>query len=320
MNAISSERGALLPRIFLSVRRSFTLFLVAAVGILGALALADALRPKGGAGPAATPPAMTTRPGPPTLLDTLRDEAVSGFVLYSDRDCRLHSLLLPRMIDDVVRDEGGADVFHCRFDVDGGRIVPGRLSTGGSLVFHDGEVVSGDRVVLTHADLVRAARRHPNVVGYDRRIPLHIAVDDLATFGVRSPVVAMTISARHLEPQHLLALFDGHRVRAVAASVRGPYRHLFVSNDGALIGTEDGTVITRTGRTIDPPQGLPASRAIAFSPDDRWLVRVNGISTYLIGPPEGNRTPRIIRLPIPARDLAWEPITSGTSVGPPIRR
>src|SRR6187200_2680616 len=149
----------------LSVRRSFTLFLVIAVGILAALAVADALRPKGGAGPAATPPATTTRPGPPTLLDTLREEAISGFVLYSDRDCRLHSLLLPRMIDDVVRDEGGADILHCRFDVDGGQIVPGHLSNAGRLAFRDGQIASGDRVLLTHADLVRAARRHPNVFG-----------------------------------------------------------------------------------------------------------------------------------------------------------
>jgi len=131
---------------------------------------------------------------------------------------------------------------------------------------------------------------------------------------------ATVVSARYLEPQYLIALFDRHGVRAVAASFRGPYRHLFLSNDGALIGTEDGTVITRTGRTIDPPQGIPASRAIAFSPDDRWIVRVNGRSTFLVGAPDSTGPPRIIRLPIPARDLAWEPITSGTSVGPPIRR
>jgi len=304
------------------VRRSSTLFLVAAVGVLAALALADALRPKGETRPAAAPtaPVTTTRPGPPTLLDTLRDEAVSGFVLYSDQDCRLHSLLLPRMIDDVVRDDGGADVFRCRFDVDGGRIVSGHTSAAGTLEARDGQIVSGGRVVLAHADLVRAARRHPNVFGFDRSIPLRIAVDGLASFGVRSPVVAMTISARNLEPQYLIALFDGHGVRAVAASFRAPYHHLFLSNDGALIGTEDGTVITRTGRTIDPPQGLPSSRAVAFSPDDRWIVRVNGTSIFLVGPPEGDQTARIIRLPIPARDLVWEPVTSGTSVGPPIRR
>jgi hypothetical protein len=296
--------------------------LVAAVVILGALALADALRSKGDSAPSAAPPAATsTRSEPPTLLGTLRDEAISGFVLYSDRDCRLHSLLLPRMVDDVVRDEGGSDVFRCRFDIDGGRIVhQGKGDVAGGLAFRDGEIVSGDQVVLTHADLVRAGRRHPNIVGYDPNIPLHIRVTGLASFGVREPVVAMAISARYLEPQFLVALFDGRDVRTVAASFRGPYRNLFKSNDGALVGAEDGTVITRTGRTIDPPQGVPASRAVAFSPDDRWIVRVNGTSTFLVGPPGGPQGPRVIQLPIPARDLVWEPVTSGTANGPPIRR
>ena len=310
------------PSYLQGVRSGATLFLLAAVGILAALALADALR-KDDVQPAAdqaTAAAMTTRPGPPTLLDTLRNEAISGFVLYADQDCRLHSLLLPRMIDDVVRTDGGGDIFRCRFDVDRGRIVSGHASDAGKLVVRAGAILSGDRVVLTHADLLRAARRHPNVVGYDRSIPLHIGVDDLASFGVQEPVVAMTISARYLEPQYLLALFDGHDVRTVAASFRGPYRDLFMSADGALVGAEDGTVVTRTGRTIDPPQGLPTSRAIAFSPDDRWVVRVNGISTFLVGAPDGAQAARIIRLPIRAQDLVWEPVTSGTSVGPPIRR
>jgi len=294
---------------------------VAAVCILAALALADALRSKGDSAPSAASPATSTaKPQPPTLLGTLRDEAISGFVLYSDRDCRLHSLLLPRMVDDVIRDEGGSDIFRCRFHVDAGRLVAGDGDVAGSLAFRDGEIVSGNQVVLTHDDLVRAARRHPNLVGYDRSIPLRIRVTGLASFGVRQPVVAMAVSARFLEPQYLVALFDGHDVHAVAASFRGPYRHLFMSSDGALVGTEDGTVITRNGRTIDPPAGLPASRAIAFSPDDRWIVRVNGISTYLVGAPADPAGPRIIRLPIPARDLDWQPVTSGTSVGPPIRR
>jgi hypothetical protein len=305
------------------VKSGATLLLVAAVGILAALALADALRPNGETKRSAVPSMAsptTTRPDPPTLLETLRDEAIAGFVLYSDQDCRLHSLLLPRMVDDVVRDEDGADVFRCRFAVDGGRIVPGHSGATGGLAYRDGEVVSGNDVVLTHADLVRAARRHPNIFGYDRTIPLRIQVTGLASFGVREPVVAMAVSARYLEPQYLVALFDGHGIRAVAASFGHPYRNLFKSNDGALVGTEDGTVVTRTGRTIDPPQGLPAGRAIAFSPDDRWMVRVNGTSTYLVGAPEGDQASRIIRLPIPARDLVWEAITSGTSVGPPIRR
>ena len=267
------------PSYLQGVRSGATLFLLAAVGILAALALADALR-KDDVQPAA-------------------GQATTSA---------------------VVRTDGGGDIFRCRLDVDRGRIVSGHASDAGKLVVRAGAILSGDRVVLTHADLLRAARRHPNVVGYDRSIPLHIGVDDLASFGVQEPVVAMTISARYLEPQYLLALFDGHDVRAVATSFRGPYRDLFMSADGALVGAEDGTVVTRTGRTIDPPQGLPTSRAIAFSPDDRWVVRVNGISTFLVGAPDGGQAARIIRLPIRAQDLVWEPVTSGTSVGPPIRR
>jgi hypothetical protein len=293
---------------------------VAAIGLVAAFAVADTLRNDAKSPAAATVPATTNRPKPPTLAGTLRAEAVAGFILYSDQDCRLHSLLLPRMVDDVVRDENGGDIFHCRFHLTGGRLASGHASTTGGLAFRGGEVVSGDRVVLTHADLVRAARRHPNLSGYDRSIPLQIAVDGLASFGVRRPVVAMTISARFLEPQYLIAFFDGHGVRAVAASFRGPYRHLFTSDDGALVGTEDGTVVTRTGRTIDPPQGLPASRAVAFSPDDRWIVRVNGRSTFLVGAPDSTGPARVIRLPIRAQDLVWEPVTSGTAIGPPIRR
>jgi len=226
------------------------------------------------------------------------------------------------MVDDVVRDENGGDVFHCRFDVDGGRIVPGGPSAAGNLAFRGGQIVSGDHVVLTDDDLQRAARRHPNLAGQriDRSIRLRIRVTALASFGVRQPVVAMEITARDLEPQWLVALFEGHDVRAAAASFGGPYRHLFLSNDGALIGAEDGTVITRTGRTIDPPQGLPTGRAIAFSPDDRWLVWVTGSSTFLVGAPEDGQAGRIIRVPIRVQDLVWEPVSSATSVGPPIRR
>jgi hypothetical protein len=305
------------------VRKSVSLILVGAIGVLVALAVADALRSDSTSSPAVAPPAATTttKPEPPTLLGTLRDEAISGFVVYSDQDCRLHSLLLPRMVDDVIREEGGADIFRCRFDIAGGRITPERKSeAAGSLGVRGGEVVSGDRVVLNHADLVRAAYRHPDLAGLDRNIPLRIRVTGLASFGIREPVVAMEVNGPHLGPQFLVALFDGRGVRAVATSVRGPYRHLFTSNDGALVGAEDGTVITRTGRTIDPQQGVPAGRAVAFSPDDRWVVVLNGTSVFLVGPPEGSRPARVIRLPIPARDLDWTAITSGTSVGPPIRR
>ena len=88
------------------MRRPITLVLVAAVAVLGALAVADALRSEPRPSPPAARSAVTsTRPQPATLVESLRREDVSGLILYSDRDCILHSLLLPQMVDEHVKRE-----------------------------------------------------------------------------------------------------------------------------------------------------------------------------------------------------------------------
>jgi hypothetical protein len=302
------------------VGRLLTLVLVAFVGALAALAVADALRPEGEKGSAASPTESSpTRPL--TLRETLRREEVTGFVLYSDRDCRLHALRLPQLVDDVIRDEGGADVFRCRFESIGGRIVSERKARAvRDLEVRDGQVLSDGRVVLTHTDLVRAARKHPNLVDYDRSLPLGIEVTDLIRLDGSHVVVALEITARYLEPQFVAAVFKGRRIDALAASFRGPYNGLFTDSVGSLVGAADGTVFTRSGRTIDPPRNLPAGRAVAFTPDSRFLVWLTESSIYLVGPQTASAEGRIIRIPKGARDLVWEPISSGTSNGPPRNR
>ena len=307
------------------MRGPVTLVVVGAIGILVALAVADALRNDASSTPVAattSTPATTTSPRPPTLLDTLRAEAVSGFVLYSDRDCRLHSLLLPRMVDDVVRDENGADVRRCRFAVDRGRIVPERPdAAAGGLTIRNDEVVDGDRIVLTHADLERAARRNPTVAGLSKQFPLRVHVTSLGRLAAASVAVGLAARMRGVNrPLYLGAIFSGKEIQSIATSFTGPYRNFFASADGALVGADNGTVFTRTGGSFDPPQTLPEGHAVAFSPDDRWIAWINGASLFLIGSQTGDQPARIIRLPVPARDLVWEPVTSGTSVGPPIRR
>jgi hypothetical protein len=298
---------------------------VAAIGLLAALAVADALRPDAKSNPtaASATAALATAPTkPPTLLETLRSEAVSGFVLYSDPDCRLHSLLLPRMVDEVIRDEDGSDVFRCRFHVERGRIVAGQSDDAAEgLAARGGEVVDGDRVLLSQADLARAAKRNATVAGLSRQFPLQVSVTSLGRLAAGSVAVGLRATMRGVNrPLYLAPIFRGKEIRSMATSSTGPYRDFFASADGALIGADNGTVFTRTGRTFDPPQDLPAGHAVAFSPDDRWIAWVNGSSLFLVGSQTGDQPARIIRLPIPARDLVWEPITSGTSVGPPIRR
>jgi hypothetical protein len=307
------------------MKRAATIVVLGAVGVLVALAIADALRPSASSEPggaAASTPATTAETKPPTLLQTLRSEAVSGFVVYSDRDCRLHSLLLPRMVDNVIREKDGADVFRCRFDVDRGRIVPERpAGAADGLMVRNGEVVDGDRIVLTRTDLERAARRNPTVAGLSKRFPLRVHVTSLGRLSAESVAVGIAATMRGVNrPLYLAAIFSDKDIRSIATSFAGPYRGFFTSADGALVGAGNGTVFTRTGGSFDPPQNLPAGRAVAFSPDDRWIAWINGRSFFLIGAQTGGQPARIIRLPIPARDLVWRPITSGTSVGPPIRR
>ena len=76
------------------MRRWTTPLIVVGILAVGVVAVADALRGDGEPKAAAESPTIT-RPAPPTLREVLRREAVTGFVLYSDDQCRLHSLLLP---------------------------------------------------------------------------------------------------------------------------------------------------------------------------------------------------------------------------------
>jgi hypothetical protein len=342
------------------VRNGITLAVVLAVALLAALALADALRPGSeSAKPTAQPSPTTTAAKPPTLRETLRSEAVTGLVLYSDRDCRLHSLLLPGLIDEVVRDDSGVDVFHCRFSVPQGHVLDGdvvaqphgklvarcrgdhiavwNLETGepvrsirgchpawrpdGVLTYESrGRILAGRDVLLSRADLTRAARRAPGLQGIRPGFLLGVEVSDLAWPDDGHLVVGLQTRAPELgPPRFLAAVFQGNAITTLAAGFRGPYEHLFVSGDGLLAGADDGTVLTRSGRSVDPPANLPQGRAVAFTPDDRWLVWLTGSSTFLVEPAGGGDS-RIIRLPVPARDLVWEPVSSGTSFGPPIRR
>lgn len=280
---------------------------VAAVGTIAVLAAADALR----GGPHAEPrpeAGTTTSARAPTLAETLRREAVVGFVLYSDDDCDVHSLLLPRLVDEIVRDESGNTFQMCRFEVHGGRIVAedSRRRVDG-LIARRGRVFAGTRVVLSKRDLMAAARRHPNVAGYDPGLPMRIRVTGLARLDVAEVAVGLEIRSRYLERQFLGALFRGRRIVAVAANFRGPYEHLVASPGGAFVASEDGTLFVRAGRSLDPPQALPTGSAVAFSPDERWLAYVTGVSIYLVGTPRNSEPGRILRLPVPAQDLVWEP-------------
>ncbi len=334
------------------MRRWVTPLLVVGVGSVAVLAAADALR---GHGEQKSVPETTkiTKPLSQGLEDILQREAVSGFVLYSDGVCILHSLLLPRMVDETVRDEDGVVRQRCRFELGGGRILeegerispdgqliaacrgghvvvwiadagrrlnsyrgcPPAWRPDGALTYPQGDrIMEGDRVLFTANELRAAARSHPNLKGFSGRIFAHAT--GLAWLDEDRLIVSLEAMARYVEPQYLTVMFFGKALVGSASRFGQPAGGWFVSAAGDYAAAEDGTLVTRDGDFSDPPDTLPTGRAVAFSPDEQWLAYVTGASTYLIGTPRNSEPGRIIRLPIAAQDLTWEPAgapTTGTS-------
>jgi hypothetical protein len=342
------------------MRRWTTPLIVAGVVVVALLAAADALRGRSESNVVADTGSPTiTRAEPPTLPEMLRREAIVGFVLYSDANCRLHSLLLPRLVDDVVRREDGTAFTQCRFTSAGGRIIEedevmspdtaflaacrdghvavwnadgGRPRTSyrgcppawrpdGRLTYPQGDrIMEGDRVLFTAQELRDAAHNHPNVAGLGTGIPIFVHATDLAWLDEDRLVASLEIRIRGVEPQGATVLFDGKAVVGFTSTFGSIPRGWVVSQAGTFAATDEGMIVERDGDFDDPPDNLPTGRAVAFSPDEQWLAYVTSVSIYLIGTPRNSEPGRIIRLPIEAQDLAWEPGGTSTTGRPTIAR
>jgi hypothetical protein len=336
------------------MRRWTTLLIVAGVVAVGVFAAADALRGHGEQTARIESPTIT-RASRPNLQETLRREAVAGFLVYSDDDCRLHSLLLPGLVDDVIREEGGADMVRCRFETGGGRILeegervsPDRqlvaacrgdhvevwIADSGrtlknwrgcppawrpdeSLTYPQGDRIMNGEVVLFTANELRAAvRGHPAIAELAPDVPIFTHATDLAWLDEEHLIVSLEVGVRNGPTMYPSVLFDGKDIVAYPSHFGSPLRNWVVSPAGSFAAAEDGTITARDGDVTTRPDALPDGRAVAFSPDEQWLAYVTGISVYLIGTPLNDEPGRIIRLPVGAQDLAWEPAgATGTTTG-----
>jgi hypothetical protein len=334
------------------MRRWTTALIVVGIAVVGVLAVADALRGDGEPNAASESPTIT-RAAPPTLREVLRRDAISGFVVYSDDDCRLHSLLLPRLVDDVVRREDGSDFTQCRFTSAGGRILeegdrmsPDRTLVatcrGGRVVVREAEsgaqrrsyrgcppawrpdgrltypqgdrIMEDDRVLFSATELRGEARRlHPMLAGLDRSIAIFVHATDLAWLDENHLVATLEIRVPDLFEENLAVLFRGKKVVGVAIGRTPGLGKWVVSPAGTFAASESGSILRRDGGSIDPPRSLPPGHAVAFSPDEQWLAYVTNVSIYLIGTPRNTEPGRIIRLPIAAQDLIWEPGGAGAT-------
>jgi hypothetical protein len=328
------------------MRRRSTALIVAAIVALAGLAAADALRGRHEPKASAASPTIT-RPRPPTLREILRREAITGVVVYSDEQCRLHSLLFPGLMDEIVREEGtGEPMGRCRFAVGAGRFLEddelispeqqlmARCQSGhvevltesgrrlsrvpgcapawrpdSSLTYaRDGEILLGGGVVLiSRADLRKAARAHPNVGNVGPRVQFTVRVLDLAWFDEERVAASLMVLIPGVEPQYFTVVLQNTAVIGIIAFFAGPIRRLVSSPGGAFVAQENGTILERDGGSFTPPEGIPSPHEVAFSPDQRWLALVTRRSVYLVGTPLNKEPGRTIRLPFAANDLAWEP-------------
>jgi hypothetical protein len=337
------------------MRKWVTPVIVVGVVAVAVLAAADALRGHGESKTRSESPTIA-RPVSQGLEDILRREAITGFVVYSDHDCLLHSLLLPRMLDEVVRTDANQPFRMCRFSSGGGRYLPegqlaspdGRLVAecqgghiavwelesgipkrslrgcppawrpDGRLTYPQGNrIMEGNRVLFSAADLREASRLHPNIAGLDPSLQIFVHATDLAWLDETHMVTTLAIRVPSVVDENLAVLFSGKEVTAVAINVGGGSGpgNWVVSPAGNLAASANGIIVRRDGGSIDPPQTLSGGRAVAFSPDERWLAYITSASIYLIETPRNSEPQRIIRLPVGARDLVWEPagVTTGTS-------
>jgi hypothetical protein len=333
------------------MRRWITPLIVVGVVTLGLLAAADALRGSRESKVVSEEP-TTTRASPPTLRETLRREAVTGFVLYSDSDCRLHSLLLPTLADDIVREENGEPLVQCRFELGGGRILkegerispdrqlvaacrgdhievwiedsgrqfesfrgcPPAWRPDGSLTYSQGDHIMNGKVVLFTARELRAAvRGHPAIADLSQRVRIFIHATDLAWLDEERLIVSLEVLVPDGPTMYPSVLFDGKAIVAYPSHFGTPLRNWVVSPAGSFVAAADGTIAARDGDVATRPDSLPDGRAVAFSPDEQWLAYTTDVSIYLIGTPRNSEPGRIIQLPIAAKDLAWEPAGAPTT-------
>jgi len=144
-------------------------------------------------------------------------------------------------------------------------------------------------------------------VGAESGVRIFVHATDLAWLDEEHLVASLEIRSRFAEFQYATVLFDGKAVVGFTTSFGGLLRGWVVSPTGSFAAAENGTIVARDGDFTEPPRNLPTGRAVAFSPDEQWLAYATGVSIYLIGTPRNSSPGRIIRLPVPAQDLVWEP-------------
>ncbi|HXV95498.1 MAG TPA: hypothetical protein VD695_03040 [Gaiellaceae bacterium] len=197
-----------------------------------------------------------------------------------------------------------------------GRIAgraPAWKPDGSLTVIRDGEVW-GEQKLLSARELRRAAHTLQIVPAGPRYLRSATAFA-VAWFTDSRAAVLIRVRLRGrlqgIGPITALALFEGRRlVRVVPYSgarvLRLSPRRTFLSvvEDGERVAVVDSDGRTRLDSITIP---APNAVAVTWSPDERWTAVASRWSVHFLPTADivAGQTPRNIRLPLAARDLAW---------------
>jgi hypothetical protein len=250
--------------------RAATALVVAAVLAVAGAAVLDSVRP---------------RPVPPldaAAAAQLRELGVTGTLVYTDTDCKLHALALPGLRPARVPE--GRPGCEISVSPDGTQVAPEavRWSRDGDRRCYRPCAWRGDELTFWRSGSIRSVERVLVPLGATR-------VLDLAW----------------TSPREVVALLDGRAGMVVAgfrngrlawqAPRRGRYDRLVVSSGGEITPvTADRGLATVRSRIA--PRG-PAD----WSPDGRRLLAATRTSLYVLDPAAA----RSVRIPLTVRDVAW---------------
>jgi hypothetical protein len=200
--------------------------------------------------------------------------------------------------------------------------APAWRPDGTLTVIRDGEVWSActdaepdcGRRLLSTEQLTAAARQVP-FIPMPRRFLRSVRAVRVVWFSDTRSGVLVRVRLRGrfagAGPQAVLAIFEGRRLLA-APSYPGAVE-LRLSPGRTAVGVVEAgdrvAIVGRSGGQLLAPADLPspAAHALAWSPDERWLAVATRWSVFLLPTADivVDRTPRVIRLPFAAGDLAW---------------
>ena len=160
--------------------------------------------------------------------------------------------------------------------------------------------------VLIDRDAVQAAaRQHPNVPDGPAGIEA-VEVEDVAWLARDRAVLLLRVRIPRLGPQDLVAVFENGRVRGSYYFLDDDRDRLEVSRGSRYIAAGTAFAVRADGPRLAIPDAFGEVRALAWSPDERWLAvaareRRRARPGRRVGDAPGRRAPDR------CADVAWAP-------------